>query len=239
MPASGVMSELGLNLPPASRHPDKRLGLIIVGVAFVVSLGISFWAKRVSDPEQGKPPAPPTTEGIVGFPNAVDPLATLRAARGLTPRNLLCGIVIEGVTASGTVDLKVPGAGARYSFQSAAGQGPQPPRVPGQVPRRDLCGRQQVELRAKGLYAAPDHLAVPCLPTQPDALPEPRCKLAEIWKRAQEKGASPKDPARIEYYRAAAGPAWRFELPNGSLRFSLYGDCRRELSRSQSIGSVP
>ena len=133
-----------------------------------------------------------------------------------------------------SVDLKTPGAGARYSFQSAAGQGPQPARVPGQVPRRNLCGRQNVELRARGLYAEPDQLDSPCLPSQAEPLPEPRCKLADIWEHARAKGASTQHAARIEYYRSSAGPAWRFELPDGSVRFSIYGDCRRELSRGNA-----
>jgi hypothetical protein len=233
------MSEHGLTSPPAPRGPDKLHGLLVVGGAFVISLGISLWAKRTSEPEQGLPPAPPTTAGIVGFPSAVDPLATLAAARDLTRRNLLRGIVIEGVGPSGTVDLKSPGAGARYSFQSLAGQGPQPARVPGQVPRRNLCGRQRVELRAKGLYAEPDQLDAPCLPSQSEPLPEPRCKLSDLWERARAKGASSQHAARIEYYRSAAGPAWRFELPDGSVRFSIYGDCRRELSHGEATGSVP
>lgn len=225
--------------PLGHRGPDKLHGLLVVGGAFVLSLGISLWAKRISEPEQGQPPAPPTTAGIVGFPSAVDPLATLAAARELTRRKLLRGIVIEGVTGNGTVDLKAPGAGARYSFQSLAGQGPQPARVPGQVPRRNLCGRQRVELRARGLYAEPDQLDAPCLPAQIEPLPEPRCKLAELWERARAKGATSQHAARIEYYRSSAGPAWRFELPDGSIRFSVYGDCRRELSRGESSGSVP
>jgi hypothetical protein len=148
-------------------------------------------------------------------------------------------LVAEGVAPNGTVDAKRPGAGIRYAFQSAAGQGPQPARVPGVVPRRNLCGRQNVQVSARGLYAEPDQLDVPCHPTHGEPLPEPRCQLSEIWEHALKKGVTSDQLARIEYYRAAAGPAWRFEVPTASVRFSVYGDCRRELSRGEATGNVP
>lgn len=224
---------------PGARRSDKLHGLLVVGGAFLLSLGISLWAKRTSEPEQGRPPAPPTTDGVVGWPSAIRPLETLPAARELTRRNLLRGIVIDGVKSDGTLDVKSADASVRYSFQSLPGQGPQPARVPGVVPRRNLCGRQNVVLRERGLYAEPDQLDAPCHPAQTEPLPEPRCKLSEIWEQATQKGASAEAHARIEYYRSAAGPAWRFELPDGSVRFSVYGDCRRELRHGEASGSVP
>lgn len=233
------VSEHGLGPPPGGRTPDRLHGLLVVSGAFLLSLAISLWAKRISEPEQGVPPAPPSTVGVVGWPGAVQPIASLPAARGLTRRDLLRGMVIEGVKSDGTLDVRSPGAGVRYAFQSLAGQGPQAPRVPGVVPRRNRCGRQNVELRARGLYADPDQLDAPCQPVPEDPLPEPRCQLKEIWEHALRKGASAQHLARIEYYRAAAGPAWRFEQPSASVRFSVYGDCRRELSRAEASGSVP
>lgn len=222
-----------------ARRRDRLHGLVVVGVAFLVSLGISFWAKRVSEPEQGLPPAPPTKVGVIGWPNGVDPVKTLPAARQLTRRSHLRGFVADGVREDGTLDFGTATARVRYAFQSPSGQGPQPPRVPGLVPRRNLCGRQSVQIGAAGLVADADQPDLPCPPTLPDPLPEPRCTLAEIWAHARAKGALPGRVARIEYYRAAAGPAWRFEFPDGSLRFSIYGDCARELSRSEANGSVP
>ena len=44
--------------------------------------------------------------------------------------------------------------------------------------------------------------------------------------------------ARVEYYRAKVGPAWRFELPGTPHRFSLYGDCERKLTPVEAVGSV-
>ena|SRR6187455_2278981 len=223
----------------STRQRDRLHGLAVVGLAFLLSLGISFWAKRVSEPEQSKPPLPPTTAGIVGWPNAVDPVKTLETARSLTRRVLFRGMVAEGVHSNGSLTMTEPGVRLRYVFQSPAGQGPQPPRVPGLVPRRNLCGRQNVHVNDKGIYADPDQLDLPCAPVPVEALPAPRCTLAEIWNLALARGVAASAVARIEYYRSQAGPAWRFELPDGSTRFSVYGDCRRELSRGEASGSVP
>src|SRR5262245_33027070 len=65
----GVVSAQGLGSVPAPPGPDKLHGLLVVGGAFVLSLGISLWAKRISEPERGEPPAPPTTAGIAGYPS--------------------------------------------------------------------------------------------------------------------------------------------------------------------------
>jgi hypothetical protein len=222
-----------------TRQRDRLHGLAVVGIAFLVSLGISFWAKHVSEPEQSKPPAPATTAGITGWPNAVDPVKTLATARTLTRRVLFRGMVAEGVRSDGSLPISEPGVRVRYVFQSPPGHGPQPPRVPGLVPRRNLCGRQNVHVTEKGIYADPDQLDLPCAPIPVEGLPEPRCSLLDIWKLALARGVAPTASARIEYYRAQAGPAWRFELPDGSTRFSVYGDCHRELTRAEASGSVP
>lgn len=221
-----------------SRSRDKLHGLLVVAAAFLASLAISLWAKHVSEPEQGRPPAPATTVGIVGWPKAVDVVATLPAARGLTRRTQLRGFVADGVHSNGTIDMSAA-AWIRYAFQSAPGQGPQPPRVPGVVPRRNLCGRQDVFVRNNGMAAMEDQLSVVCPPVAIDPLPEPRCTLKQVWDYAAAKGAPRSALARIEYYRATAGPAWRFELSDGSFRFSIYGDCRRELSSREAVGKVP
>jgi hypothetical protein len=234
-----------MTLPPsapelsAARRRDKLHGLAVVALAFLLSLGISLCAKRISEPEQVRPPGPPTSDGVIGYPAAVDATATLAAARGLTRRTQLRGFVAEGVRADGTLDVRDEKGSVRYAFQSAAGQGPQPPRVPGVVPRRNLCGRQNVWVRAKGIVVEQDQVGLPCPHDPIEPLPEPRCTLKEIFDHAIGKGAAPDRLARIEYYRATAGPAWRFQLSDGSLRFSLYGDCRRELNQRESFGLLP
>ena len=45
--------------------------------------------------------------------------------------------------------------------------------------------------------------------------------------------------AHIEYYRASAGPAWRFEAPHARGRFTLYGDCQRELDAKEAVNIGP
>jgi hypothetical protein len=223
--------------PTAARARDKRLGLALIAGAFVLSLGISLWAKRASGPELGKAPAPATTVGIYGWPKQVDAMKTLPVARALTPRNLLRGIVLERSKNDGTVDV-TDGGEVRFHFQSAAGQGPQPPRKPGVVPRRNNCGRQTVQILPNGIVADADQPGVPCPLAAADSLPEPRCTPAKVWSAALQRGAPANGRARIEYYRSVAGPAWRFETSTG-MRLHLYGDCERELARHESVAANP
>jgi hypothetical protein len=223
------------------RHRDRFQGLLIVAVAFLVSLAISFWAKRRSAPETSMPPDPATIEGIEGWPARVEPVRNLARARELTRRLLFRGFVAEGVKSDGTLDLSKSSTGAnvRYSFQSPKGHGPQPPRETGVVPRRDLCGRQSVRIREVGIYAEPDQPEVVCSPVHGEPLPDPGCSLDELWKAAIERGVSAEARARIQYYRAAAGPAFRFQLMDGTGTFTLYGDCERELRYAEAAGHVP
>lgn len=237
MDPTALHAELGR--VEAARRKDRTLGLSLVAATFVATLGLSYWAKRASRPETSEPPGPPTTEGLHGYPARVDPVAALPAAREVTRRTRLRGIVIEGVRADGTIDLSEGPGRARYSFQSLAGEGPQPPREPGATPRRQSCGKQTVHLRHEGLVADPDIADFPCPAVPVDDLPEPRCTAREVWARAVERGAPPDRLARVEYYRSRAGPAWRFELPGTPHRFSLYGDCGRELDASEALGTVP
>jgi hypothetical protein len=228
--------------PPAAetRRRDRIQGLLIVAVAFFISLLISVWAKRRSEPEPSVPPAPATTERIQGWPSAVDPVENLARARELTRRLLFRGFVAEGVKSDGTVDLSQPtGSNVRYSFQSPQGHGPQPPRETGIVPRRDLCGRQSVRIREVGIYAEPDQSEVVCSSAHGEPLPDPGCSLSEIWKEAIARGVSREGLARIQFYRASAGPAFRFQLMDGTSTFTLYGDCERELDHAEAGGHVP
>jgi hypothetical protein len=185
------------------------------------------------------PPPPPTSRGVVGFPGAVDAVATLDVARDLVVRERLGGIVLEGVRSDGTVDLSKTGARVRYVFQSGRGEGIQPPRPKGTLPTRAYCGRQDVNLTQEGLAADADNPSVSCTPGAEEELPDPRCGPREVWAQAKKRGAPEGGTARIEYYRAKAGPAWRFELPGGRQKFSVYGDCERELRGKDAAGTVP
>jgi hypothetical protein len=219
----------------AARRRDRLVGLLIVVVAFLIALGISWWAKLASRPESAPTPGPPTSSGIEGYPSAVDPIQVLGLARELTRRTLLRGIWAEGVRSDGTLDLGEGHGRARYLFQSPPGEGPQPQREPGTLARRHYCGTQTVHLRREGLVADPDVADIHCpLPTT-EHLPDPRCTLRDVWQHAIRKGAPRNQLSRVEYYRSRAGPAYKFELPGTQYRFSLYGDCERELTQAEAL----
>ncbi len=215
------------------------LGLVVVAASFMVCLALSLWAKERSRPETSEPPAPPTVDGIFGYPNVVDAVNSYAAVRKLTKRPALRGIVFDGVQSSGTIDVSAGPGRVRYTFQSPAGQGAQPPREPGTLPRRITCGKQDVVLRTQGLVAEPDQADYPCPPGGIEPLPDPVCSLREIWKLARQRRVPRDRAAHIEYYRAKAGPAWRFEISGTPYRFSIYGDCKRELVGLEAHGTVP
>ncbi|HKO53500.1 MAG TPA: hypothetical protein VJV79_37580 [Polyangiaceae bacterium] len=221
------------------RQRDRLRGLVIVALTFVLCLLISAWAKRRSLPVLSAPPGPPSPVGVVGFPNAVDAVKTLARARQVSQRNLLRSISAEGVKSDGTVDVALPTGRIRYSFQSNAGEGPEPPRHPDTLARHPYCGRQTINVHKEGLVADADAADATCAPQATDPLPEPRCSLADIWALALTRGVPKERLAHIEYYRASAGPAWRFEAPHPRGRFSVYGDCKRELDAKEAVNIGP
>lgn len=228
--------------PPrdTKRSRDRLVGLIIVAVAFAACLALSWWAREKSQPEASELPGPPTVDGIIGFPSLADPVSSLALARKLTRRPSLRGIVMDGVDANGTLDMNQPGAArVRYTFQSAAGQGAQPPREPGTLPKRVTCGKQNVVMTKQGLAAELDQADYPCPPGGIEPLPEPQCSPKDLWKFARKRKMPRDRVAHIEYYRSKAGPAWRFEITGTEHRFVLYGDCKRELTGAETHGSVP
>lgn len=221
------------------RQKDQRMGLLIVGVAFAAGLSISWWARTKSNPAGVAERSPPVTDGIAGFPHRVEAVAALDRARSVSRRNQLRGIAMWGVASDGTVDVSEAGHRIRYVFSSNRGEGPQPPRPPGTLPRRDTCGKQNVHVTADGMSADPDQPAYPCSSIRADPLPDPRCTVKDLWAEAIKRGAPAERRASIEYYRAAAGPAWRFDIPGSWHTMVLYGDCERELTGADTYGSVP
>lgn len=217
------------------RRMDRLRGLVIVGVTFVLCLLISVWAKRRSLPVLSLPPAPPSPVGVVGFPNAVDTVKSLAHARQISQRNLLRSIIADGVKSDGTIDVSAPTGRIRYGFQSNPGEGPEPPRQPDTLARHPYCGRQNIIVDKSGMFGEPDAADSTCAPHPADPLPEPHCSLADIWAHAIGRGVPKERVAHIEYYRASAGPAWRFEAPHHRGRFSLYGDCQRELDAKEAV----
>jgi hypothetical protein len=233
-PSTGKRSESASVHPSAAANGgaaarDRWLGFSILSVAFVGALGISWKSSRAVRPSVADPPAPPTSAGVEGFPERVDPVSSLELAESLTERRQLRRLVATGVASDGTVDVRRADASISYEFDSKRGEGPQPPRPAGTVPRGVYCGRQTVKIGKDGVYAEPDHPTARCTPEVGDALPEPRCAPERVWRAAIERGAPRDGKAVIEYYRAVEGPAWRFSIPGTPLRFVLYGDCEREL----------
>lgn len=221
--------------PSSPRSKDRLRGLLIVALTFVLCLCISVWVRRAATPVFTTAPAPPSTVGIIGFPQHVDVVKTLARARSVTARNQLRGIVAENVSSDGTVDFTDDASHVRYTFASAEGEGPQPLREPGTLARRPSCGRQSVALRKEGIVAEKDAAEAVCAHHPTDPLPDPGCGLAEVWGHALAQGVAKDQPARIEYYRANAGPAWRFETPHARVRFFLSADCKRELEGRDSL----
>lgn len=224
-----------------ARRKDKLRGLVIIGVTFVGCILLSVWGKAKAEPEESLPPRPPTTEGLSGWPDKVDPFATLELARSISQRDLLRGIIAEQVNPDGTVNFKHEkgAASVRYSFQSEPGHGPQPPRDPGKVPPRSYCGKQSVHIRRHGIVADPDVPAFPC-PSKPrESLPDPECTTKQLWDYALTKGVTQAKPARIEYFSAKAGPAYRFTVPGTQHRLVVGSDCKTEIKNRDAHGGVP
>lgn len=220
-------------IPPPAAPPvverDRVAGFSIIFVAFSAALIISWKAAEAVKPNVAAPPAPPTSAGLAGYPGQVDPLASLGLAKALTERSQLRRIVATGVRADGTVDLSEPKAAIRYEFDSAQGEGPEPPRAAGTVRAGHYCGRQTVHIKKEGIYADPDQPRAPCRINAGEPLPEPRCSLQQLWATARERRAPSDGHAMIEYFRAHEGPAWRFSMPEAQVHFTVYGDCEREL----------
>lgn len=222
-----------------TRQRDRRRGVIIVGCAFVAAVSVSWWARTVSAPEPDPQTAPETSGGVVGFPKSVDVMLSLEGAHSLAKRDDLLGIGVWGASPDGSVDVSVPGDRVRYVFGSGRGEGALPPHPPGQLPRHDTCGRRTVHVKEVGMFADPDMPTYPCGGPPLEPLPYPRCGPKEVWQAAIKKGVPTNKKAHIEYFRSAAGPAWRFELDGAPMRFVLYGDCERELTGSEASGASP
>ncbi len=238
-PAEGTSPSIAPSSLELARRRDRLAGTVIVVAGFVASLGISLWAKHATRPQVSEPPGPPTTEGVANFPDHVDPVASLPGARNLTRRPMLRAIVAEGVKSDGTVDLSEGPGRVRYTFQSPAGHGPQPLREPGTLPRQLYCGKQAVLLRKEGLVAERDKPDTSCASRHVEPLPDPQCSFKQIWGEALKEGAPGDRFARIEYFRARSGPAYRFEIAGTKHRFTLHGDCERRLNGADATNLIP
>lgn len=222
-----------------TRRRDKVAGLVIICVAFAGCLALSLWAKEVSTPKPAPPPAPPSKKGLSGFPKKVRPWEVFPRARQLSVREQFQGLVARRVKRNGTLDFTDEKTRLRFSFQSQSGMGPQPPREGGTLPKRSYCGKQNVRVTKHGIGARPDVPKLPCPGRKPRNLSPPKdCTLEDVWKVAKKRrGRTPKR-ARIEYYRARGGPAYRFV--GGRKRFVISAkDCKTILEGRKQRGGVP
>lgn len=219
---------------------DRWLGLLVMVAAFAANLGVSYAARESSRPMLAPKPAPVSSAAIAGFPAQVDPLTLLERARSLTTRgDYLRGIVVEGLHASGTVDVRAPSTSVRFTFQSPAGHGPQPQRPTGVLSRYRTCGLQRVLLRKDGIVAEEDRTTTGCKATAEPALPPPRCTLKEVFAEGVRIGMPASGLARVEYYLSAVGPAYRLSMPRTRHRLELGADCKRHLTSTEARGSAP
>jgi hypothetical protein len=236
---TGVAPGPATEPPGRTAPPDRVAGFLIIFVAFCAALIISWKASEAVRPNVARPPAPPTTEGLAGYPDQLDPVVALPAARALSERDQLRRMIVTGVGPGGTVDLSQPRAQIRYEFDSAAGEGPEPPRPAGTVPRQGrYCGRRSVRIEREGMVAEADQPTATCR-SLGDPLPEPRCTLGALWQRALEKRPDATGLATVEYFRAHGGPAWRFSLSDPPLSFTLFGDCDQELEGKDARPLAP
>jgi hypothetical protein len=218
---------------------DRTVGFSILFIAFCAALIVSWKAGHAVRPNVAEEPGPPSSEGLAGFPEHVDPLDALGLAHSLTEREQLRRIILQGVASDGTVDVRDSKGSIRYEFDSAAGEGPEPPRPAGTVRPMHYCGRQSVHVKSDGIVAEPDQPRAMCRPSWGEPLPDPRCGPKQLWQLALKRGAAADARASIDYYRAQEGPAWRFTLPDGQLHFTMYGDCEHELEGAGARPRVP
>lgn len=229
----GGAQDVGQRPVPPAPNGDRVLGLGLIAASFVVALGLSWKAKEAVMPKLASPPAPPTSDGIDGFPSAVKPLGLLERAQTLTERDQLVGVSLSGVKVDGSVDVSLGGRG-RFVFRSLEGQGAEPPREYGELAARKYCGFQVIALDQSGLGALPDVSDADCKRAI-EPLPPPACTPEVVWATAKQQGADPTQTATIEYYRSNVGPAWFFQ--SGSVTLWLGADCAKTLTPEEGRGA--
>ena len=100
-------------------------------------------------------------------------------------------------------------------------------------------------MSAHGIAAERDVADVTC-PRKKDekGLSEPEsCSLQDVWALAKTRKIKADGPARIEFYDAAGGPAYRFvkeRKKGGPQRFVVSAkDCKKLLRGKSQRGNVP
>jgi len=220
---------------------DRFAGLLVLVCSMGACVCLSFWAKDVARPESVVRASPATLRGVVGWPHAVDALATLEAARRSSRPRELRQIILDGVKSDGTIDI-VTGPGAlSYVFHNGEKK-PKPPKpnelgAAGRPPVGDKavdCPRQVIRVRDDGLDPQAEMNDHRCPVLESEPLPSPTCGPRDLWAKAIAKGATIRQLAHIEYYRSKSGPAWKMSLPGGHFNLVLSADCKLELTFDQA-----
>lgn len=226
---------------------DRFAGILVLVGAMAACVCFSFWAKEVARPELLLRRVPVTTRGIVGWPHAVDALATLEAARRSSRPRELRQITLEGVKSDGTIDVVTGPGSLTYLFHNGVKK-PKPKKPndsakpekskleKSKAERPPHCPRQVVRVRHDGLDPQSELKDDRCSDVSGgyEPLPIPSCGPKQLWARAIAKGASIQQLAHIEYYRSKAGPAWKMSLPRDRMQIAVSSDCQRELDRLQA-----
>lgn len=222
-----------------ARQRDRLIGLAIIVSAFAACMGLSVWGMHQSTPRPAPAPPPVTAQGLDGFPASVDPFVLLPRARELSVRSRFVGFEAEDVSPKGTINLTTKKASLRYVFQSDRGRGPQPPRRPGTLPDRRFCGTQSVLVGEGGMAAQEDRPDVACGSRDIVDLGVPEdCSLKQLRKVASKHSIKNKGGAKVEYFNAHAGPAFRVRQGKHTVVISAH-DCETVLKGRKQRGAVP
>jgi hypothetical protein len=234
-----------LDLGPRADEPrylllrDRLRALFVLSLALVVSFGMILWSKEQIRPLNAYGATASRLRGVEGFPSRVDALKSLSAARRFSRNRELRGMVLDGVKFDGTLDLNPIKNSIKYVFQSSKVRSKERKQPDASTSPTWVCPRQVVKLRRDGLTAEADRLDAICPPELGAALPVPHCGPKEVWAKAIAKGATKEDLARLEYYRAKVGPAWKLQISKTHFSLSVSEDCKRELSFADAAGKVP
>jgi hypothetical protein len=207
---------------------DRFRAILVVFGAWVLGLGITLWSKEQIRPIDPSGATLGSLRGVVGWPQRVDPLATLEGARRFSQGHDLRAMTFEGVKFDGTIDVSKSTGSAKYVFQGRPTSSTRHSNR-GNATGATSCPKQVVKLRHAGLSADPLRADARCEP-EGLRLPTPPCGPKEIWARALEQGAPKDGLARIDYQPSLEGPSWSFALPDRRFRMRLSGDCKRVLS---------
>lgn len=226
------------------RRADLLKGLFVLFLAIGVAILLNLWSKEQVRPRNPEGATLGTLRGIQGWPDKIDVVGSLDAARDRSKIRELRGITVDGVGSDGVVDLKRRDTASRFVFQGPPQPRPAKPRAapsklykdPG--PTGPICNKQVVKLRRKGLYLEEDRPDSRCPSDIAEPLPPPLCGAKEVWAHALTKGAKQDALARLDYFRSKAGPAWKFAIAHERFQLFVSGDCKRELLAGETTGKV-